>query len=172
MSGVRARSTFALAALSLLALSLLFCGGDDEPLEDPAVPDGGGAAREGGVIESRPADGASGGHQIPVDCPPGTAIEREDNDTPETANEFTELSFCGTITPGTDVDYARFQTPPGKKLELFQAVIDGRVDFELTLGNSTFGPADTARFASGEYLVKIFTTDGEPGTYRFRIGFD
>ena len=87
--------------------------GDDAP---PAPPHDAGVRAEA----PRPEAGG-GGFIIEVACHVGTAVELEDNDTPATANAFTELSFCGSITPATDVDYSTFKTPEGKKLALFQA---------------------------------------------------
>ena len=109
---------------------------------------------------------------IEVDCPVGTAVEFENNDTIAKANEFWELSFCGSITPAADVDYSKFTTPRGKKLALFQGVIDGVVDFELRVNGKTLRPEDVKDFEAGEYVVKAFTTDGKPGKYRYRIQFD
>ncbi|AKU98843.1 hypothetical protein AKJ09_05507 [Labilithrix luteola] len=109
---------------------------------------------------------------IPVTCPIGTAVEVESNDTPEEANAFTETMFCGTLSSGDDVDYATFDTPPGKKLTVFQGIINGKVDFELSVGGSKFGPGDVDKFTSGTYLVKVFTKGADPASYRFRIQFD
>ena len=49
----------------------------------------------------------------------------------------------------TDVDYFTFATPAGTKLSVFQGVIDGKVDFQLTLNGASFGPGETAMFGSG-----------------------
>jgi len=108
-----------------------------------------------------------------VECAIGSAIEIEPNDTRATATPFTELSLCGVLATSADVDFLTFETPPGTKLSLFQAVVEGgKVDFELTLGNETFGPADVERFGSGTYVVKAFTASGKPGSYRIRVQFD
>src|SRR5690606_35801779 len=113
-------------------------------------------------------DGGAGGFIIEVTCPVGTAVELENNDTPDAANAFEDLAFCGSITPAGDVDYSTFKTPPGKKLALFQGVVDGKVDFELMVNGKTLRPADVKKFEAGEYVVRAFTTDGQPGKYRYR----
>lgn len=107
-----------------------------------------------------------------VECAVGGAVEVEGNDTPQTANAFTELTFCGVLGTPQDVDYSTFDTPPGTTLGVFQAVIDGKVDFELTLGGEKFGPGETAKFGSGTYLVKAFTKAGKTASYSYRVQFD
>lgn len=88
---------------------------------------------------------------------------------PERANDVDGLAFCGAITPGSDVDYSTFTTPPGKKLLAFQAVIDGAIDFELRVDGKTLRPADTKAFVPGSYVVKAFSRDGKPGKYHYRL---
>ena len=107
-----------------------------------------------------------------VECAVGGAVEVESNDTPATANAFTELTFCGVLGTAQDVDYSTFVTPPGTTLSVFQAVIDGQVDFELTLGSAKFGPGETAKFGSGTYVVKAFTKAGKTASYSYRVQFD
>ena len=107
-----------------------------------------------------------------VECAVGGAVETESNDTPKTANAFTELTFCGVLGTPQDVDYSTFDTPPGTTLGVFQAVIDGKVEFELTLAGATFGPGETAKFGSGTYLVKAFTKAGKTASYSYRVQFD
>lgn len=107
-----------------------------------------------------------------IDCPSGSAIESERNDTPNDANDFTELAFCGVLSTASDVDYSTFTTPAGKTLSAFQAVINGSVDFELTVNGKTFGPAETSKFEAGRYVIKAFTKESEPASYRYRIQFD
>jgi hypothetical protein len=169
MTFFRASLFAALATGAVLAANAAGCGGgDDSPPEQPA--------EDAGPAETgRPASEA-GPERPPglpsVECQIGTAIEIEPNDTAQTATPFTELSFCGVLETAADVDYATFDTPPGMKLGLFQGVIDGKVDFELTVGGITFGPGETTKFDSGTYLVKAFTTAGKPASYRFRIQFE
>jgi hypothetical protein len=107
-----------------------------------------------------------------VMCAIGGAVEVEPNDTPATATPFTALTFCGVLSSGSDVDYSTFATPAGTKLGLFQGVIDGKVDFSLTLDGQTFGPADVSQFGSGTYLVKASTSAGQPASYNYRVQFD
>jgi hypothetical protein len=107
-----------------------------------------------------------------VECTIGAAVEAEPNDTPGTANAFTELGFCGVLETGADVDYFMFATPTGKKLTVFQGVITGSVDFELTLNDATFGPTETGKFGSGTYVGKAFTKSGKPAAYRLRVQYD
>jgi hypothetical protein len=107
-----------------------------------------------------------------VECAIGGAVEVESNDTPQTANAFTELTFCGVLGTPQDVDYATFTTPTGTKLGVFQAVIDGKVEFELTLAGAKFGPAETTKFGSGTYVVKAFTKAGKTASYSYRVQFD
>ncbi|MBX3192870.1 MAG: PPC domain-containing protein [Labilithrix sp.] len=163
----------ALAAALILPCAMLgaACGEDDEALPPEPTPEEAGQSqapqysRGDGAVDERPPN-------LPqVECAVGAEIEREDNDTPEQANELTATAFCGVISDPDDVDYITFETPQGTKLTVFQAVIDGPIDFELTLNGETFGPAATSKFGSGRYLVKAFTK-GEPGTYRLRIQFD
>lgn len=170
-------SLVALLGLGALALAVPACGGDDdlppspgEEQDEPPPPDP--------PSERRPGGGGGGGappsYEIDVDCPIGTVVEREPNDTPETATELgdDDLSFCGAISPGTDVDYSTFTTPPGKKLTVFQAVIDGKVDFELVVGETKIKPNETGKFKAGTYVVKAFTSDSQPGKYRYRIQYE
>ncbi len=107
-----------------------------------------------------------------VECTIGAAVEAEPNDTTATANAFTELGFCGVLETGADVDYFTFATPTGKKLTVFQGVITGSVDFELTLNGATFGPSETGKFGSGTYVGKAFTKSGKPAAYRIRVQYD
>jgi hypothetical protein len=130
--------------------------GEDKP--DASTP----KQEAGEVIAPGPA----------VECAVGGAVEVESNDTVQTANAFTELTFCGVLGTPQDVDHSTFVTPPGTKLSVFQAVIDGKVDFEITLGAAKFGPSETAKFGSGTYVVKAFTKAGKPASYSYRIQFD
>jgi hypothetical protein len=153
--------------LAIAILGLVACSDDEE--EEPAVSDL--ASADAGPDRTEEKDSGTT-KPIPVyevDCPIGVAVEHEPNDTKETATSFTDLSFCGVLATGQDVDYATFVVPDGKKVTLFQAVISGKVDFELTAGGKTFGPADTEQFAGGTWLVKAFAKDAQPGKYRFRI---
>jgi hypothetical protein len=158
----------AAGGLVLLAGIGAGCGSDPEPTAQPPVEDSGPAE----TGKPFPDAGTPPVVGPAVECQLGAAIETEPNDTPQSANAFTELSFCGVLSTPQDVDYATFDTPPGTKLGLFQAVIDGRVDFELTLNGATFGPAETTKFGSGTYLIKAFTTSGKTASYRFRVQFD
>ena len=162
-----------------LALLMATCGlacaagacSSDEPTASTEEPIGEGTGKPDAQAPAQDA----GETQVlgpSVDCAVGGAVEVEGNDTPQTANAFTELTFCGVLATGKDVDYATFDTPPGTKLSLFQGVIDGKVDFELTLAGAKFGPAETAKFGSGTYLVKAFTTAGKSASYSYRIQFD
>ena len=157
------------AALALFVMAG-GCGADPEA---PAAvdPSDGGADADASSMAAKDA-GVAPPIGPKVECTIGAAIEEEPNDTPATANVFTELSFCGVLETGSDVDYASFDTPTGKKLSVFQAVITGSVDFELTLGGATFGPTETGKFGSGTYLVKAFTKAGKPAAYRIRVQFD
>lgn len=164
-------------SLVRVALFAVACGlvasaaacGSDEPAESTeeevvvAKPDASTPKQDAGEVQVLgPA----------VECAVGGAVEVESNDTPKTANAFTELTFCGVLGTPQDVDYSTFETPPGTTLGVFQAVIDGKVDFELTLGGATFGPGETAKFGSGTYLVKAFTKAGKPASYSYRVQFD
>lgn len=158
--------------VALFAAPLLMAGGCGADPETPAAVD----PSDGGDAEASPSATKEASVAPPigpkVECTIGAAIEEEPNDTPATANVFTELSFCGVLETGTDVDYAAFDTPTGKKLSVFQAVVTGSVDFELTLNGATFGPTETTKFGSGTYLVKAFTKAGRPAAYRIRVQFD
>lgn len=158
------------ATCGALALALAFapagCVAEAET-EEPAL--------EAGASDSSSRPFEAGPEPVvgpTVECAIGSAIETERNDTAATATPFTELSICGVLETAKDVDYLTFTTPPGTKLTLFQAVIDGRVDFELSLAGATFGPAETGKFGSGTYLVKAFTTSGKPASYRIRVQFE
>lgn len=168
---ISTRLAIATALPALLAVGFVLsagCGADEESSEPPALEAG------GADTASRPSQEAATVVIGPaVECAIASAIENEPNDTPATANAFTELGFCGVLDTATDVDYFTFTTPAGTKLGVFQGVIDGKVDFALTLnGGASFGPADTSMFASGTYLVKAFTTAGKPASYRIRVQFD
>ncbi|MBX3207293.1 MAG: hypothetical protein KF764_19755 [Labilithrix sp.] len=163
----------AVSATSLSAATLTACGDDGAP---PEV-EGEDAALDTGAEPPPPPPASEGGSantppKIEVDCPVGTAVEIEDNGTTATANELDgELSFCGAISPGSDVDYSTFTTPAGKKLELFQGVIEGAVDFDLIVNGKTLRPGEVKKFEAGKYLIKAYTTDQKPGKYRYRIQF-
>jgi hypothetical protein len=171
-SGLAAISCAALASalgvLTVLGAGAAGCGSDPEPPAAQVVDDSGPAE----TGKPFPDAGTPPVVGPAVECQLGAAIETEPNDTPQAANAFTELSFCGVLSTPQDVDYATFDTPPGTKLGLFQAVIDGRVDFELTLKGATFGPAETTKFGSGTFLVKAFTTSGKTASYHFRVQFN
>lgn len=158
---------------AVAALAVAACGGDDDGAPPPE-PD---AGTPEAPVEQRdaaaPPDAGSGGPpKYRVDCPLGTAVEFEPNDTADTANAFTERAFCGVLEAPSDVDWSAFSTPSGKKLTTFQAVIDGPVDFELRVNGKTFGPADVEKFEAGDYRVKAFTRGDKPATYRYRIAFE
>lgn len=157
----------AIAAAFVLVVSAGCSTEDAEP--EPGAPEGGGAD-----TASRPSEDTGPPRVLgpAVECTIGATAETEPNDTAATANPFTDLGFCGALEKGTDVDFFTFDTPPGTKLSLFQAVIDGKVDFAITLNGATFGPSETAKFGSGTYVVKAFTTAGKPATYRIRVQFD
>lgn len=173
----------AFAGMTLLASGLVIglavgstaCGSSDEESASSPVKRGD-ASKDAREDDDTTADSAptreAGPAPIPVTCPVGTAVELESNDTPEEANAFTETMFCGTLSSRDDVDYATFATPAGKKLTVFQGIINGKVDFELTVGGSTFGPGDVDAFMSGTYLVKVSNGGADPASYRFRIQFD
>lgn len=156
-------------ALSLVASGLASggCGADEAPADD-----------ESGLAAQPDASTPTfdtGPERVPgptVECAIGSAIETEPNDTAASATPFTELSVCGVLSTAKDVDYLTFDTPPGTTLTLFQAVIDGQVDFELTLGGATFGPSETAKFGAGTYVVKAFTKAEKPASYRIRLQFE
>ncbi|WP_146649918.1 hypothetical protein [Labilithrix luteola] len=163
-----------LAGATALALLAVACSGSDEDGTSAPIKrsDAAKDAREEDTTTPPAPVREAGPAPIPVTCPIGTAVEVESNDTPEEANAFTETMFCGTLSSGDDVDYATFDTPPGKKLTVFQGIINGKVDFELSVGGSKFGPGDVDKFTSGTYLVKVFTKGADPASYRFRIQFD
>ncbi|MBX3226667.1 MAG: hypothetical protein KIT84_39400 [Labilithrix sp.] len=156
-----------------LAVAGAACGDDDAPAP---VADAGADVTPPAPTSTTTATGGSGGPPspapIPVDCALGTTVETEANDTPAEANKVNGLAFCGTISPGADVDYATFETPAGKKLTVFQAVIEGQVDFDLLVNDKTLKATDVKSFEAGAYVVKVFTKDAKPGKYRFRIQFE
>lgn len=162
----------ALAAPAVVVALLLAggCGGDDDdaPSEEPGGVDAGDLDTSRPTFDTGPAP-------VPgprVECAIGSAVESEPNDTAATANAFSELSICGVLGTAKDVDYLTFETPPGTKLTVFQAVIDGKVDFELALGGATFGPNETSKFGPGTYVVKAFTKGTLPASYRIRVQFE
>lgn len=163
-----------LAALAWAALAATACGDDDPPVDQASAGlDAGPEAAEPPPATTPQQDAGDGVIIIEVDCPVGTSVELEDNNTPDKANELDhQLAFCGAISPGDDVDYSKFTTPDGKKLALFQAVIDGAVDFELEVNGKTLRPGDVKKFEAGTYVVKAFTKDKQPGKYRYRIQFE
>ena len=159
-----------LRVLLLLACALAACGSDEEP-SSTQEPIGEGNGTPDAAV-APPRSGTSSPPGPAVDCAVGGAAELEPNDSAATATSFTELTFCGVLATGTDVDYSTFVTPPGTRLTVFQAVIDGKVDFTLSLGGATFGPGETAKFGSGTYVVKAFTKAGKSASYSYRIQFD
>ncbi len=161
-------------AVGMLVLAGAACGDDEPPTDQGGGRVDAATAPLPPAPSSTPArDAEDGVPIIEVDCPVGTSVELEDNGTPDKATELDrELAHCGAITPGDDVDYSTFTTPAGKKLVLFQAVIDGAVDFELEVNGKTLRPGDVKKFEAGTYLVKAFTKDKQPGKYRYRIQFE
>jgi hypothetical protein len=169
----RGRFLLRRASAVLVASGLVFlvfaCSKDAEP-----PPEARGSGDAGDSETKTSASDAIPEHNLGpmVECEFGTAVETEPNDTPETANVFTELAFCGVLSTPSDVDYFTFDTPPSTKLTVFQGVIQGMVEFELMQNGATFGPADTDMFGSGKVLVKAFTRAGKPASYRVRLQFD
>jgi hypothetical protein len=160
-----------LATLTI-AVGLIACSACSADPETPAVDPSDGGDAEASVPTNKTDAGPAPPIGPAVECTIGSAIEQEPNDTPAIANAFTELSFCGVLESGSDVDYATFDTPTGKKLTVFQGIVTGKVDFELMLNGATFGPSETDKFGSGTYVIKAFTTAGKPAAYRFRVQFD
>lgn len=151
------------------------CGDDDTAPATDAGTDRAAPApttTSTGGTSGGPTPGPPTPAPIAVDCPIGTTVEIESNDAPGQANTVKDLAFCGAISPGTDVDYARFETPAGKKLTVFQAVVEGQLDFELVVNGKTLKPTDVKSFEAGAYVVRTFTKDTKPGKYRFRIQFE
>lgn len=164
----RAR-VFAWGAALCLGAYAAACGGSDDP--PPGEADAAADAPPPPPAPTSTRD-ATGPAEIPIDCPPGNDVEREPNDAPAEANPVTLTSFCGVLSTKDDVDYSTFETPPGKRLRFFQAIIKGKVDFELSSGGKTMGPADTDQFVAGTYVVKAFTRGAEPGAYRYMLRFE
>jgi hypothetical protein len=161
--------------LALAALLNFACGacGDDDA-SPPAVADAGADHAAPAPTSTTSEAGASpnGPPPIPVDCPPGSTVEYEPNDSPIKANKVRDQSFCGALTPAGDEDFSTFDTPAGKKLTLFQAIIEGPVDFELTVNGHPYKPTDVKNFEAGTYTVRAFTKDNTAGKYRYRVQFE
>ena len=168
IASVALASGTALLVLASLSVSAAGCGEDESPAGEMVV--------EAGEPETTtPARDATAEARIigpAVECAIGSAIEEEPNETTATATAFTELSACGVLETEKDVDYLTFDTPAGTKLTLFQGVMDGKVEFDLSLNGATFGPGETTKFGSGKYFVKAFTKAGKPASYRIRVQFD
>ena len=172
------RLVFLACALALPIFALLTapgCSSDDPGSPDPDSGAQSSSGSSGDTTDSSTSkrDTSTDGPTGPiVMCSIGGAVENEPNDTPATATPFTALTFCGVLSSGTDVDYSTFDTPEGTKLGVFQGVIDGKVQFTLTLNGQEFGPEATTKFGSGTYLVKAFTSAGQPASYNYRVQFD
>lgn len=164
-------SRVAVAFFVMGALAIVTACGDDD--EEPAAVENQQTAAPP-QEQPKPEAGTGGSFVIQVDCPVGTLPELEDNNATDKANELgsSDLSFCGSISPADDVDYSKFKTPEGKKLVLFQAVIEGAVDFDLVVNGKTLKTTDVKKFEAGEYVIKAYTKDGKPGRYRYRIQFE
>lgn len=161
---------FPLVALVATAV-LSACGTDTSPASTPTDSSDGGSSSGAPASSNDPVTGRDAG-PVDVDCPNGSAVEVEPNDTPDKATDIGKrLALCGAITPGTDVDYSTFTTPAGKKLELFQGIVDGAVDFDLVVNGKTLKPKDVESFEPGTYVVKAYTTDGQPARYRYRVQY-
>lgn len=164
------RWSFPLLAVAFALVGTVACGDDEET---PANTEQEASASNDAAPPPPPPKEDSGPPGQPkVECQLGAALELEPNDTKETATELTELNLCGVLETAKDVDYITFETPAGTKLTVFQAVITGQVDFDLTLNGETFGPSDVEKFGSGKYLVKAHTKSGKPGSYKLRVQFD
>jgi hypothetical protein len=160
-----------LLALTVVATTVTACGDDEEA---PASAENQQTAAPPEPPKPEAGTGGGGSFVIQVDCPVGTLPELEDNNAADKANELgsSDLSFCGSISPADDVDFSKFKTPEGKKLTLFQAVIEGAVDFDLVVNGKTLKPTEVKKFEAGEYVIKAYTKDGKPGRYRYRIQFE
>lgn len=158
--------------LALAALLTWSCGDDDA--SPPAAADAGAdhAAPAPTSTTTDAGPSSNGPPPIPVDCPPGSTVEYEPNDSPIKANKVRDQSFCGALTPAGDEDFSTFDTPPGKKLTLFQAIIEGKVAFELTVNGHLYQPTDVKSFEAGTYTVRAFTKDNSAGKYRYRVQFE
>ncbi|MFO0740688.1 MAG: hypothetical protein U0270_32625 [Labilithrix sp.] len=164
------------ARLGVLLAVLISACGDDDGAPRPTTPDAGRDSAAPTPTVTTPtatttATSSNGPPPVPVDCPPGSTIELEPNDSPVKANKVRDQSFCGSLTPAGDEDFSTFDTPPGKKLALFQAIIEGPVDFELTVNGNLYKPTDVKSFEAGTYTVRAFTKDNTAGKYRYRVQF-
>ncbi len=164
------RFSFSLVAIAAALTCAVACG-DDEAAAGSSEQESN-AKNDAGPPPPPPKEDSGPPGQPKVECQIGAALEEEPNDTKETATSFSELALCGVLSSATDVDWLAFETPPGTKLGVFQGVITGQVDFELTLAGKTFGAADVDQFGAGKYLVKVFAKGGKPGSYRIRVQFD
>lgn len=157
-----------------LIVGLLAGCGDDDAAPRSAADAGRDAAPTPTSSTTATATGTStnGPPPIPVDCPAGSTIELEPNDSSVKANRVRDQSFCGTLSPAGDEDFSTFDTPKGKKLALFQAIIEGPVEFELTVNGNLYKPTDVKSFEAGTYTVRTFTKDNTAGKYRYRVQFE
>lgn len=171
--GKRGASGRAHARASALVLAALLAAcGDDDVAPAPVADAGHDVATAPTTTATATTTSTNGPPPIPVDCPPGSTIELEPNDSPVKANKVRDQSFCGTLSPAGDEDFSTFDTPAGKKLALFQAIIEGPVDFELTVNGNQYKPTDVKHFEAGTYTVRAFTKDNTAGKYRYRVQFE
>jgi hypothetical protein len=102
------------------------------------------------------------------------AIEKEGNDTEQTANTMPAVttSLCGSLSSKTDVDFFKFTLPAettGFAMGLNYSKAGLKI--EVSVDGKKFNVGDTPELIPGkEYVVKVFTTGD--GGHRFSMTID
>jgi hypothetical protein len=146
---------------------------DGQPISGPSSSSGdsGPGSSSGDIVDSGPPiDGGDAGTL----CEQGSQMEVEDNGTTGSANTLPSESstFCGTISPGSDVDYVKFVLPVGATAFGIQdkstngAAIkvepsDNGTPFDLSSSTYPFNIGDT-------YMLKI-SSNSATTTFDYRI---
>jgi hypothetical protein len=129
-----------------------------------------GGASEGGGHDGGGGGGGNAGNNS--QCAAGSVVVTDANNSAASAAVLPNAtgSFCGTLTSGTDVNYATFTVPAtATRLALAaQYTLDGVV-IEVDVGGQT-SPLGSAPFKPGAtYVLKIQTTGDAPVSYGVAI---
>ena len=147
------------------------------PASDPVptnnTTDGG--ASEGGPGSGTGTGGGTGGGtgSGPKNCPAGSIVEKEGNDTLDLAQAIPGASgtFCGQLGSKTDVDFISFTLPENtNSIGFGDTFTRAGVTIQVTAEGQTFEIGQTPVLEPGKkYVIKAFTNGDAPADYRIML---